>query len=699
MPHSQLENQQESHKALLLQEFESDIRSEAEAELERLLLETEQHVKPTISYLITNLKANRGWFPVSAVSCYRDDIWHLDHPVYSLPIQISFTSEVENGTNLKRALCFYMLPDHALLGGIKSNKTTLTYSQSFKQLEQYLFKEKHLSAKKHHLQKINSRTINSALDKAKEHSAKHYYQLFKIIKLWILLSDQKLIPSDLAIDVPLESVVTPERKEDISSNLTNELQKWTSFSEDDLCHLMEYSLFWLEKVAPELVRLEAPIAKINKKIKSRLLRSERDAELEESFEVCIDGKIIMSLNCQEGLRSNGQPVYCYTYKQNFADVINHIRNSVFVMLALVTGARVSELAPLSATDITNDKADGSGDYWIRIVRWKTADDPTYNGEVEFLPLPRFVAESTLLFIKLSNFGRVAPRHWLFETNRVGATKKTVTPLIVVAIINQLSEELPIERLHAHRFRKTIAEILIHRDERNLDLIRALFGHKTFKMTMQYIARNPALVRCVAAAIEVSYSEELHDIITQIKYGAYSGLVAKRIANEINQKPMDFPFRGNELRITLIDFVTNLLEGGEPLFIKRTAVGTYCITAEHFEPENYPPCIQGRVFQDEAARPDPSNCHYDCRKIVVLEKARGALEGNIKFYQRIIDRSSEGRAEIPEKTLRELQRKVDAYRNHLDNLDATSIDHYNPELKKNVIFKQASTGRTINMQEN
>lgn len=572
------------------------------------------------------------------------------------------------------------------------------YSHSFTHLERYLFSANHLSAKKQHLLKINSRILNAALDEAREHSAKRYHQLFRLIKLWILLSEQQLIPQDLRIKIPLESVATQERKQDISDRLKNEMQQWTSFSEEDLCHLMEYALFWLEKVAPELVKLEAPIARISRYTKSRMALSKRDAELEASFRVCVDGETIMSLNCFEAIVQNRYTVFRYTYKDNFADVMNHIRNAIFIMIALVTGARASELTPLSASDITNDKADGSGDYWIRIIRWKTADDPTYNGEVEFLPLPRFVAESTLLYNRLANFGRATPRHWLFESNRVGTPKSTVTPQTLTPIINQLREELPIDRLHVHRFRKTIAEILINRDERNLDLIRALFGHKTFKMTMQYIARNPALVRCVAAAIEVSYTEELHDIITQINYGAYSGLVAERIAQQITEKPMDFPFKGNELRITLIEFVTNLLEGGEPLFIKRTAIGTYCVTAEHFEPGNYPPCIQGRVFDDGAARPDPTNCHYECRKIVVLEKARGALEGNIKFYQRIIDHSNEGNSEIPAKTLRELQRKVETYRYHLDNLDATTIDHYNPEIRMNVIFKQTTAGTTLNIQE-
>jgi len=666
---------EKAYKQSLIDEFELDVVDEAESELEQLLLSTEQVFRPDVSELMMKLDSSDGWFPVSSVSCYRDTFWRLDGPLHSTKIRISFDSGIVGGNDLKRALSYYMLPENSLMGGTKSNRTAILYSQDFGLIEKYLLADNNLDASMPHLRMISSRLVNQAMDKIRDQdNAGNYFGFYKIMKLWILLSDQQLIPAEFRIYVPLDKLEVLDRRREISESLKATLSTWVSFSEEDLGHLMEYALFWLEKVPPELEKIEPAIIEMNENSsRRRKTVVDRDPALEDSFRVVVEGKTVMELNCSRFHSKGRAPQWRYTWKANYATALDHMRAALLILIALVTGARASELAPLSITDITNDKPDGSGDYWLRIVRWKTADDPTYNGEIEYLPLPRFVAECALTYHRLGNVGRGTERHWLFQSNRSDNTKATLTPQMLRGIVLQLSEDLPVERIHLHRFRKTIAEILIHQDERNLDLIRALFGHKTFKMTMQYIARNPAMVRCVAASIEQSYTEELHDVITQIKYGAYSGAVAQRIAHQIQDKPSDFEV--GQLRISLLDYVSNLLVGGEPLFVRRTAVGTYCVTAEQFDLDNLPPCIQGRDFGDELPRPDPTNCHYECRKIVVLEKARASLEDNIKFYQRILDKTG---ANLPDRTRREIEKKVTTYRLHLDNLDATSLGRHNPE---------------------
>ncbi|WP_349733426.1 tyrosine-type recombinase/integrase [Pseudomonas jessenii] len=667
----------ERYKQSLLDEFELDVTNEAQASLEQMLLATEQVYRPNVSELIMKLESSEGWFPISEVSCYRDSFWRLNIPLHAAKIRITFDSKVFGGCDLKRALCYFMLPENSLMGGVKSNRTAVGYSHDFVLIEKYLLAENNLDASSRNLGMISSRLVNQALDNIREQdSAANYFGFYRIMKLWILLSDQHLIPEQFRIVVPLDKVDVLERRREIRESLNATLSSWVAFSEEDLGHLMEYALFWLEKVPPELGKIEAAIndLKANSSRRKKTI-SKRDQAFEDSFRVVVHGRTVMKLNCcPTQTKSKSRPIrWQYTWKANWAEALDHMRCALFILVALVTGARASELAPLSITDIRNDKPDGSGDYWLRIVRWKTADDPTYNGEMEYLPLPRFVAECALTYHKLGNVGRSSERHWLFQSNRSDTTKTRTTPQMLQGIIVQLSEALPVERIHIHRFRKTVAEILINQDERNLDLIRALFGHKTFKMTMQYITRNPAMVRCVASSIEHSYTEELHDVITQIKYGAYSGEFAQRISEQIKAKPADFEI--GKLRLSLLDFVSNLLIGGEPLFIRRTAVGTYCVTAEQFDLNNLPPCIQGRDFEDERPRPDPTNCHYECRKIVVLEKARASLEGNIKFYQRILSNTGKN---LPDRTRRDIEKKVSSYRHHLINLDATSLGNHNPE---------------------
>lgn len=661
----------------LIDEFEQDIQDSIHAELESLLRDTLDDYTPKGGHLTLMLEHSQGEFPVSRESLYLETTWRFQVNRCSSSCSISFNHATEGANDLKRALTFYLLPENSHIFSITSYKSTVKYSNSFSLLEKYVFIDNHITADQQSLPMISAKTINEALDRARDYdSAPNYMSLFYIIRLWLSLSAHELIPANMRIDVPLDKIVVPERRADLYEKLHATLQVWVPFSEEDLSHMMEYTLFWIEKAAPELAKVESTIDKVNRDNKQgKITRSKPDPELESNFEVKVEDKIVMQATRHAASSPSRANYWRYTWKGDWALALDHVRNAVFILIALITGARASELAPLSITDISNDRPDGSGEYWIRIVRWKTADDPNYNGEVEYLPLPRFVAESAIAYDKLRNIGRKNKRHWLFQSNKIGSANEmqAVTPQLLTGLIRQLKEALPIERIHTHRFRKTIAEILINQDERNLDLIRALFGHKTFKMTMKYIARNPAMVRSVALSLEQSYTHELQEIIDAIRVGAYSGQAATRIGEQITAKPDDF--RGQKIQISLLEYVTNLLMGGHPLFIKRTAIGTYCVTAEHFNLDNLPPCIRGRYFGDEQPRPDPTNCHYDCRKIVVLGKAKTALEENIKFYQRILDNP---KSMLPEATRYEIQRKIKAYQYHLANLSQSNFHLHNAD---------------------
>lgn len=632
---------------------------------------------PKGGYLTLTLENSHGEFPVSRDSAYRDLRWRFDTFSCSSACSVNFDHATEGANDLKRALTFYLLPENSHIYGIKSYRSTVKYAGSFALLEKYVLIENHLTATPESLQMISTRMINAALDKARDYdSASNYTSLFYIIKLWLSLSAHELIPAGLRIDVPLKKVAMPERRADLYEKLRANIGACVPFSEEDLSHMMEYALFWIEKGAPRLANLEPVIDKVNRENKvGKISRSHPDAELEANFEVKLEGKTIMQVTRHNASSPSRPNYFRYTWKGDWAQALDHVRNAIFIMVALITGARASELAPLSISDISNDREDGSGEYWIRIVRWKTADDPNYNGEVEHLPLPRFIAESVIAYDKPRNIGLETKRHWLFQSNKIGSSNELegVTPQILTSLLRQLKEFLPIERIHIHRFRKTIAEILINQDERNIDLIRALFGHKTFQMTLKYIARNPAMVRSVALSLEQSYTDELQEIIKAIRIGAYSGLASSRISEQISAKPDDF--QGKKIRISLLEYVTNLLMGGHPLFIKRTAVGTYCMTAEHFKLDSLPPCIQGRDFDGGLPRPDPTNCHYDCRKIIVLEKAKTALGENVKFFQRILDNP---KATLPAATYHEIQAKIESYQYHLANLSLSNLHHHNPD---------------------
>lgn len=649
----------------LLNELEADYSESELEELEALQEEFASSVSTPSVTLESKLKLSGGKFPVAKGSDYSAVIWRLPHGKHSFPNNVRFDRKVPGSNDLKRALIYHVIPEYSPFSYIRSYSTTKSWGNEYKILEQYIFTANSLTAEPEHLRMISVPLILRAFEAAKESEAKHhYFALFKLIRLWINLSEHKLIPQALRLDISLGEIDIPERRlEVVKSRFQGTLDSWISYSEEELEILIDYSMFWVEGVMPELQKLkdylvESKFIHLADKVASR---RERIEELEMLMTITVKGKPVMRPHFRNHAKE-GLDYYSYTWIEAYADVLDGIRNGIFILLALVTGARKSELAVMNFADLEQD---GNGDYWLRITRWKTAASPTH-GEEDRLPIPKFVGDMIRQYQDLRSIEPFVKQGYLFQAQKSNKTVNKATPALINYIIIQLKNELPIDRLHCHRFRKTIAEILINRDERNVDIIRALFGHKSYAMTMRYIARNPLMVRSVAIAIEQNYTREFHEIVAGIRFGAHSGDAAKRIYQQILKRPDEFS--GKQLKVSLMAYISHLLAAGEPIFIRRTAVGTYCLTGEYFTRDNLPPCLHGKHVDGELIMPDPSNCQVECKKIVILESAKQALSDNIVFYEAVltnlIGKKASNTAE------RELHRRIQATQFHLNNLNAS-----------------------------
>ncbi|MGK0159402.1 hypothetical protein [Pseudomonas mosselii] len=250
----------ESYAQSLLDEFERDIQESINAELESLLKDSVDDHTPKGGHLALMLESTDGNFPISTLSLYIDRIWRFPRNACSSAVSISFNHDTEGANILKRALVFYMLPESSHIYDIKSYKSTLSYASKFFLLEKYIFIDNHITAEPNCLQMISTTMINNALDKARDYdTASNYTSLFYIIKLWVSLSIHELIPTSLRISVPLNKIVAPERRAEITEKLRATLQPWVPYSEEDLGHMMEYAFFWIEKATPELAKIEPAI--------------------------------------------------------------------------------------------------------------------------------------------------------------------------------------------------------------------------------------------------------------------------------------------------------------------------------------------------------------------------------------------------------------------------------------------------------
>ncbi|MCW2293109.1 hypothetical protein M2262_003159 [Pseudomonas sp. BIGb0408] len=653
----------ESEAASMLREIEEDYSELEFEELESLQEEFQRRPDAPSSSLASKLSVLDD-FPICPESNYRDKMWKLPHGKNSFANNIRFNRELSGSNDLKRVLVYHVIPDYSPFSFIRSYTTAKAFGNEYAVLEKYIFIDNHISAQPEHIALISIPMVMQALEKAKASESKlHFFLLFKFLRLWCNLSEHKLIPEQYYLSIPIDQIDTVERRHEVlKSKFTGTMNAWTSYSEEDLEHIMNYATAWLDGAIPKLSDLKNYIMDngFHEYTDKNIKRRERLIELDKLMTITIDGKEIMRPHVLR-YTLKGDETYTHSWVGGYGRALNGIRNSIFMLVALVTGGRKSELATIHFDHITTDH---KGDYWITITRYKTSASPTH-GEEDTLPLPRYVGDMISKFKELRSLPPFYKQGWLFQPNNSSKVVNKATPGLVTNIIVQLKEELPIARLHAHRFRKTIAEILINRDERNIDIIRALFGHKSYAMTLRYIARNPLMVRSVAIAIEQSYAREFHDIVAGIRFAGYSGEGAKRIYQQILKRPDEFT--GKQLKVTLVAYVSHLLAAGEPLFIRRTAVGTYCLTGEHFTHENLPPCLQGREIEGDLIMPDPGNCQPDCRKIVVLQSAKYALEDTAQFYSQVLNNSAGKLSAVAE---RELNRRVKAAHAHLANLNET-----------------------------
>jgi integrase len=647
----------------LLNDINEDYSEAMLEELEALQEElTANASQPSMS--LANKIAQLGHnFPVSNGVNYGAAMWSLPHGPHAHPNNIRFDRDLSGSNDLKRALTYHAIPEFSPFSYIRSNSTTKAFGNEYAIVEQYIFIDNGISARPEHIALISVPMINQAFDRAKASTAKHhYFTLFKHLRFWARLSEQKLLPEELRLDVSSEHIDIPERrKEVVHSRFNGALESWIAYSEEDLEILMDYAMFWLEGVMPKAQALKDYLVETKFAFLSDLIvtRRERLPELEAMSTIEVEGKTVMSPRVREHYKDD-LLYHSYSWVEGYGKVLDGIRNSIFILVALVTGARKGELAAMHFSHITQE---ANGDYWLKITRWKTAASPKH-GEEDRLPLPRFVGDMIRKFEQLRSIPPFVKEGWLFQPLRSTKVVNRATPSQITSVIEQLKNALPIERLHCHRFRKTIAEILINRDERNVDIIRALFGHKSYAMTLRYIARNPLMVRSVAIAIEQNYTREFHDIVAGLRLG-HSGSAAERIYRQFLKRPEEFA--GTQIKLTIVSYISHLLKAGEPLFIHRTAVGTYCLTGEQFTPTNLPPCLAGRQVEGDLIMPDPGNCKLECKKVVMLSSAKQALSDNIQFYETLLDKA---RGKLAPKAEAELVRRISASEVHLKNLITT-----------------------------
>jgi len=303
-------------------------------------------------------------------------------------------------------------------------------------------------------------------------------------------------------------------------------------------------------------------------------------------------------------------------------VINLKRACIFI-IDLFTGMRRREISELRAKKAYRK----NGTFYLDILRFKTSDEPIMIGKPDSIPVPDIVVRAIdVLYDLFAENRSILQSDYLLVVDII--TKKGFEKIKEETIskdIRKFIYDFAGVQGHAHQLRKTIAWLLISRSEANVDLIRQLFGHKSYKMTLRYILRNELMVESIIELIEHNYTEELNDAFIEITEGKTAGPLSQNIKKRNESKR----FKGQILVTDIETFVHEALISGMNIFISRIPIGGFCITLSDFT-KKIPPCMK----RSGSSSPSPQFCDYkNCPHVLHNDETINNIRKQITYYQK------------------------------------------------------------------
>ncbi|SFD17638.1 tyrosine-type recombinase/integrase [Pseudoalteromonas denitrificans] len=579
-------------------------------------------------------------FLISENSYFREERWNLLERNNFITKQVLFNSDISGSNFLKKCITYYYIPDFNPYNTIRSFESTVTFSNAHVLVEKYLFEFNCLSMTPEHILIITADMINRALDKARDQGAqRHYTFLFSYICFWISLSQENLLPESVQLDVQLKKIDTKARRIDIQNEIVRRSEGWSSYSEDDLETMLNYASFWCDKALPNIIVASQYANELGlyDKNHKEYLRSQGDKTFEDLFGFEIDGKKIIGYtksirNITSGVNKYKYEQCCYGWRSNLKASLDNVRDGIYIIYSLLTGLRRKEIGVLEFKDVFYESS--SREWRLDITRFKTSLDPNYFGDSDSIPLPAYLGELVSDFYELKNYFGEIENELIFATSTGKGIYVENVERLIGNINIRLRKKLKLDQMHSHKSRKTIAEILINRSEKNIDLIRLLFGHHSYAMTLKYIARNPYLVEAIASTLEIHFTEEFSSII--------SGIINKKIYSQQNLNCPELKdgnetlFKGKVIKIAIFEYISYLLKNGQPIFISKTLVGAYCFNLDPITSKSTLPCI---INDTSKLKPNPNNCKLGCPKLLFNEKGVKNIEDNIEYYSDLLSEHS------------------------------------------------------------
>lgn len=318
------------------------------------------------------------------------------------------------------------------------------------------------------------------------------------------------------------------------------------------------------------------------------------------------------------------------------ELVTELRNSCVVILFLVTGMRNSEMYLLEAGNCWQVKG-SEDDFRIRITVSKTSEGST--GDSIVLPVPAIAYKAFKCLEALTEKARIWGKSKKLMVSPTSNFGKEILARSINQFLGRWCENLGIEHIHPHQFRKTIAMFAIYQNPNNITVIRRLFSHKSLAMTLSYIVKMPGMAEEMKLAIIERNKELLSELLEALDKKCIGGIAGNRIKRLVDESTIFKAKLNDDGWEGLEQYIQILLQDGLNI-LHRTSFGAIC-TNTH----------SGLVH----LAPESCNCNVtDCNWSVFTFNSIEDLKDTIKFHANFIkdDHCSEGQKRFSNKTIRD-----------------------------------------------
>ncbi|MEZ9595491.1 site-specific integrase [Shewanella sp. 10N.261.52.F9] len=480
-------------------------------------------------------------------------------------------------------------------------------------------------------------TIVERLESGVSGSLTAFASFLHFIKDWSDLTRRKLLPKEYNLDVNIELILTKDVMSRCRQLIDEQTDTWQPLPPEYIEVTYKEAHRYLYEYAPciiecqDLIRKRPTVGIVSKNLGA----VRKDGRSKELFEILLnkdvpmidsETKLFNFVPTTKKVKSKGY-ARGWQYRTTLditevrPEVIKLKRACVF-LIGLFTGMRRREIAELRAKPAFKKNRD----WYLAITRFKTSDDASGIGEPDLIPVPDIVRDAIDVLIKLFKNNREQMGSDYLMVSDIMTRKKfekikinTVGKDIRKFIFNTAGISA-----HSHQLRKTLAWLLISRSEHNIELIRQLFGHKSYGMTLRYILRNELIVASVMELLEHNYTEDLNDVFQSIANGETAGDLSNRIKERMDQQQ----YKGQILVTDIESFIHEALQAGVPIFVSRLPIGAFCIKAG--DTDTLPPCMK----KSKAHTPQVEFCDYKkCSHVLHNDESVANIGAQIVYYQK------------------------------------------------------------------